>query len=238
MASVPSSLSLTDIPASSAVTSAPHRANYSAIQTAVNALVTILSSGTAGQVLRATDGSTVAWGAPGTVYRANGTVTVVDTVVETTLLTQAIPGNTIGASGIVKMRLFGDYANSTGGSEVHRLKITFGGVTIIDFSRSTSQVQSLLRQPFMVDFTLANLGVTNSQFGGGQFVQASQTGVSGGDFAAGIGNISATSPVVPLGTTLTTIDTTVSQTLTVTVTHGSASPTISTRRHFWLIEVL
>jgi hypothetical protein len=61
MPSLPSSLALTSIPASSEILSADHRNNYTAIQTAVNALIAALSSGSAGQLLSATSSSAVAW---------------------------------------------------------------------------------------------------------------------------------------------------------------------------------
>lgn len=58
---VPGSLALSTIADGSPRIAAPVRNNFSAIQTLANAVVTLLSGGTAGQVLTASDASNVEW---------------------------------------------------------------------------------------------------------------------------------------------------------------------------------
>lgn len=68
MPDLPASLALTTIANGAQILSADHRNNYTAIQTAVNANITALSGGTAGQFLRATDSDTIAWAGNYTDY--------------------------------------------------------------------------------------------------------------------------------------------------------------------------
>lgn len=58
---LPNQLALTSIADGSQRLASPIRNNFSAVQTAVNALRTALASGTAGQVLQAVDGTDVQW---------------------------------------------------------------------------------------------------------------------------------------------------------------------------------
>lgn len=62
MPDLPSSLALTQV--SGEITAAPHDANYTALQTATNAVITALSGGTVGQVLTATDANTIGYATP------------------------------------------------------------------------------------------------------------------------------------------------------------------------------
>lgn len=61
MAALPSNLALTNIQDGANIVAADHRNNYSAIQIAVNELITALSGGTAGQLLQALDSADVGW---------------------------------------------------------------------------------------------------------------------------------------------------------------------------------
>ena len=61
---IPNQLALTSIADGSQRLAAPIRNNYSAIQTAVNALITALSGGSVGQYLEAADSSDVEWAYP------------------------------------------------------------------------------------------------------------------------------------------------------------------------------
>lgn len=61
MPDLPNSLSLTEIVSGSEMVSDPVNNNFTAIQTAVNALRAALAGGSSGQVLAATDSDTVGW---------------------------------------------------------------------------------------------------------------------------------------------------------------------------------
>lgn len=61
MAALPSNLALANIQDGTDIIAADHRNNYSAIQIAVNSLITALSGGTAGQLLQALDSADVGW---------------------------------------------------------------------------------------------------------------------------------------------------------------------------------
>jgi hypothetical protein len=68
MPTLPSALALTTIADGSPIIAADHRNNYAAIQTDVNALLTILGAGTNLQVLQSGGGTTVNWGGAYTAY--------------------------------------------------------------------------------------------------------------------------------------------------------------------------
>lgn len=61
MTALPSSLALTSIQTNASILSADHRNNYAAIQTAVNALITALSGGAAGNPLTALSPSSIGY---------------------------------------------------------------------------------------------------------------------------------------------------------------------------------
>lgn len=66
MPDLPSSLALGDI--GGVISASPHDSNYSAIQVAVNALISALGGGSTNQFLQATDSDTVAWAGAYTAY--------------------------------------------------------------------------------------------------------------------------------------------------------------------------
>lgn len=68
MATTPTSLSLTTIADNSQIIASTHRNSYSSIQTAVNALITFLSSGTANQFVQSGGGTTINWASAYTAY--------------------------------------------------------------------------------------------------------------------------------------------------------------------------
>jgi len=69
---LPSLLALTSIADGGPQQAAPIRNNYSAVQTAVNSLITALSGGAVGQVLQAVDSTHVQWSARTTVASLSG----------------------------------------------------------------------------------------------------------------------------------------------------------------------
>lgn len=75
MPDLPASLALTTIADGSLRVAAPVRNNFTSTQTAVNALIAALASGTVGQFLRATDSDTVAWAGAYTSYTPTWTDT-------------------------------------------------------------------------------------------------------------------------------------------------------------------
>lgn len=74
MPSLPSSLALTNIAASSQILSTTHNSNYSAVQTAVNGVITALSGGAAGQLLYATSSTAVAYSTNVVLDHANSMI--------------------------------------------------------------------------------------------------------------------------------------------------------------------
>ena len=89
MPDLPSSLALTNISDGSTATAAPVRNNFSAIQTAVNALITALSGGTAGQTIVYSDADTIAPGSAGALTKIADTTLGADAA---DITFSAIPG--------------------------------------------------------------------------------------------------------------------------------------------------
>jgi hypothetical protein len=113
---IPSALALTTVPDSSLITSAPHRNNYAAVQTAVNALIAALSGGSAGQRLAAVDGTDVVWSATGLLSSTriiNPTTSYTSPAGATTLMTTAVGSG--GAGGGTPATGAGAAASGGGG---------------------------------------------------------------------------------------------------------------------------
>jgi len=263
MPSLPSSLALTTIADGSARVAAPVRNNYSAIQTAVNALIAALNVDAKGDLLVATaDGTLVnlAVGSNGQVLVADSTqaagvkwagtgylaapqkytslIDVVSSTTETDILQSAgysIPGNTLGANGMVRVTITGDHLNNSGGGSTLTFRIYFGGTKIYETSLSISS--GVTRNPADIHFLLHNRGATNSQWMGGALVlsrQISPGAVGEGDALTAGGSWGgpfalATDPAK---------DTTAAQTLRVTIQHSVNSANTSFRAYGSLIEFI
>lgn len=168
MPDLPSSLALTTIQSNAQILSADHRNNYTAIQTAVNALIAALSGGTAGQVLRATDSDTIGFASVPTTYRKTTAKTVNSTVAETDLLNGEITvaANAIGATGRLRFHARGDWLQNSGGaSGPPRLRLKLGATTLIDTGagNAVGVANSATRFGWQIDADIFN-SATNAQW--------------------------------------------------------------------------
>jgi hypothetical protein len=139
-----------------------------------------------------------------------------------------IPGGQLGGSGFLKLRIIGDHLNNSGGGTGFNIRVYLGATKLYDeFEAFTASPN---RQAWNLDFTIANLFVANSQAWGGHlsFGNAAapvtlglgggqQTGRAAGGFA---------------------VDTTVAQTLRVSIQHSAALASLSVRRYFAVAELL
>lgn len=214
---IPSALALAVINDGDLITASPHRSNYSAIQAAVNKVITALSGGTAGQVLQAADGTDVQWANSVTSYHSE--FDIVNLATEQTVFTQSIPGNTIGIHGALLIFLEGDYLNSSGSSKTLTVKVTFGGTTVWG-SISGTFTTGANHVPIMLHGLLANEGAANVQ----RFAGRIAAGAASSGSVAGLGTWASTSDQFA-GTIggSAAVDTTAAQTLAITVTHSAAS---------------
>ena len=155
---------------------------------------------------------------------------VVSTVAETTLYSVTVPGNAMGANGSVEMFLMGDYLHNNVAGDTLRFRFKFGGVTwyssITDFGTSLGAN----RQPWKLELAMMNVGATNVQRGYGtvQYFSANVTAPT-----IGIGNVTVdTFQPLGMGSAAGTVDTTVNQTLLVSVEWSASSANNSFARRW------
>ena len=154
----------------------------------------------------------------------NPAVDVVNTALETSIYSKSVAGNTIGIDGALRITVEGDLLNNTGASATLEVKVKFGGTTVLDTGAISYGDGSTNRIPLTLQVLIGNLGTTNAQRVRG-LMQAYGT-------ASGItnGTMLLTSVYTLIGQyTGLALDTTVAQTLQVTVTLGSANANLEFR---------
>lgn len=178
---------------------------------------------------------------------------VVNTVTETDLLNGEITvaANAIGASGLLRASLFGDWVNNTGGNvDIPRLRLKLGATTITDTGVvSVNFIQpDANRYAWSIAVTIMNLGATNSQwstfkedFGlGGIAATGSIRFVTGVGRASMLLNSAAPNAVLFWGDGggSSAVDTTVSNVLAVTVVLPTASANLDMTLKGALVEIV
>jgi hypothetical protein len=157
--------------------------------------------------------------------RQASTVDVTNTTAETTVFSYAVPANELGTTRKLRCEMGGDYLNSSGVTPTLQLRIKYGGTTIFDDTVAVSSV-SATRRPWYLMYSLCANASANAQCLFGFML----LGTAGGA-TTGIGDID-TDEVETMGPFFNTaaVDSTVSQTLEVTVTWSSATTALSLRR--------
>lgn len=177
-----------------------------------------LAVGSANQSLRV-GGGIPAWVTNGYFNRFD----IVNTAGESTVISQSIPGGTLGTNQAVLIVIEGDYLNNSGATKTLTLAFKYGATTL--WSHVTAALAaSATRAPFYCTAVLAGDSATNAQrLSGGANIgaQAAATngiGTWGGTLLAGaiFGGTSAE-------------DSTAAKTLAVTATHSGAASTVEFR---------
>jgi hypothetical protein len=162
---IPDQIALAVIADGSPRIAAPVRNNYSAVQAAVNELIAALEGGSAGQVLRAVDASTVEWAAATYLFRKNTVQDVVSTTAPTDLLNGeiTIPAETMGVNSTLWAHLKGDFLfNGQATPQPFVLEVKFGGVSFIKGS-TFAWANAASRGPWELYLEITNDGAANSQ---------------------------------------------------------------------------
>jgi hypothetical protein len=239
---IPNQLALTNIADGSQRVASPLRNNYAAIQAAVNELIVALTGGANGQTLQAVDATDVQWSYQGGIYRKTTPKIVNNTIVETDLLNGeiTIAAGVLGTTGMLRLTVFMDILNNSGGIASWRFKVKLGGVVVFDSGAYNVTNSGSPRTSARMQFEMLNTGAANANVCSVRFVlpaislaNFSQVG-TGTPADAGSGekfNISE-------GTGTSAIDTATSKLLEVTVTHGTAAATIETKLYGAVVEVL
>lgn len=173
----------------------------------------------------------------------SGFLSLVNSIAYSVIATLTIPANVMGANGIVRAKLIGDYYNASGGASA----LSFGfawGVQIPWFDTFAVNMEpSAVRRPVVIEITINNRGVTNSQFAAGTIFVGDYNGAP----ANGIGKLNG--PINDANTigrvasfasndVALTTDTTLAVPLAFKAMHGVAAANIELRCFAAIAEVL
>lgn len=156
------------------------------------------------------------------------------TALETTLYSVTVPANAMGTVGAVSMTLLGDYLHNNVAGDTLTLRIKFGGITHYAVASSLGNATGAARHPWLLNILLLNKGATNSQELFGTLITEQ---ANAGAPTTGIGFVvdaSLRTPTSAFASTAggMTIDTTVNQTLLVSVQWSASSANNSWRRRW------
>lgn len=150
--------------------------------------------------------------------KATGTLAVNNTVAETAVVDETIPGGSQGTLGIIRLTLLGDWVNTGPLQASFAWKVKFGGTTFVTEFIGTG-VTAATVYPFKLVVEIANLNATDSNRS-----WAERWGVE----------------VAPSlqESTANTIDTSIAQSLQVTITQSVAQAGATFTRRHYMIEFL
>jgi hypothetical protein len=159
--------------------------------------------------------------------RLSGLDAATNTLLEQPVFSYVVPANTMGTDKSLRLEIGGDWLHNSVAADTARLRVKFGGATLYSQSTSLGGTLSSIRHPWNLAFDLANIdGLTNTQFLRGAFLtEAAATAAP----TTGAGNIDTTPRGGPIYGD-SAIDTTVNQTLEVTIQWSAASVNNSWRR--------
>lgn len=156
------------------------------------------------------------------------------TASETTFYSVTVPANSLGTNGMAEMLILGDYLFNNSTADTCAVRVKFGGVTILGDSFGLPTSINASRWPFVWRVFLANKGATNSQW---LNFTATHVDARVGAPTTGWGGLTAETADGGQGGVLgpssaATIDTTVDQTLLVSVQFSASSANNSIARRW------
>lgn len=176
-------------------------------------------------------------------WRKLTTKDVVNTVSTVDLLNAeiTIDAGAMSTNRAIRATLIGDYLNNTGSAQNGNLLLKFGATSLWGdtLGGAGGIVASATRHPWVAEFTLANLGATNSQQLGGYF----WFGMATAGIGAGVGTLGTafSGQTTAFGTTVSgsaAEDTTSAKAFTFSMSHNAANAALSMRLLFALVEVV
>ena len=175
-------------------------------------------------------GPTGATGAAGTpaLFKTNTVVDVLNTTTPTTVCTFSVPGNTMGANGILHMQVLGDLVVNTSGTKTITWTTTFGTQNINSASVITNGNSANLNT-FDINAWVANENATNVQYGREYVFQ------NAGQAAGTMGAL--TTGFMQSSYNTGSDDTTTAKTFSMSVTLGTSTATIDYHMRSCLIEL-
>ena len=147
---------------------------------------------------------------------------VTNTITETTVYSVSVPGGTLGIDRMLRVSLIGLYSNNDGAARDVTIKAKYGGTTIFD-SGLVNLANNVDNRAVSFELKLSAGGATNNQDTFGELLIGLAAGTTGfsstGDPAAH--RVATYSDLA--------INSSVAQTLAITVQHGTASLNITLR---------
>lgn len=146
-----------------------------------------------------------------------------------------IPANTMGPTGILRVRIFGDFLQNDAAAPTFTWTVTFGATTV--YAMATSGLGADVdRGVLWVDIELANTGVANGQIMSGMVVMGAR-----GTPTTGIGSLQAPTTMVSSGGYIggsAAEDTSGPQDIAVSMTMSAAAATACVRLQQASVELL
>lgn len=159
------------------------------------------------------------------------TAEVVNTVTETTVYSYPVPGNTLSTNKMLRLTLFMDYLNSSGGASVFTVRVKYGATTIFD-TGGRSFVSGVTRRALPLEVKLSANNATNAQVSSGFIMDGDVNTVTGN--AQGAGALE----VMVANHNAIAIDSTANADLVVTFQHNIAATTISAKLYVAQLELV
>lgn len=251
MTVLPSSLALTSIADGSNIVAADHRNNYTAVQTALNALIALLAAGSTGQSLVSSGGTTIGWQtATATTYRKTTSKAVNTTTSATDLLNGEITvaAGAMGTTGLTRLTAWGDVLQNVGSSQTFpRFQLLLGGTTLIDTNAPVTCLgNGATRHTWRIVAEILNLGSASSQLASFDMLWGPPFGVgvtinTAVNFTTGSGVYSTTNANHAFArgeNTGLTVNTASSAALLLNVINGASSASYETRLLGALVEII
>lgn len=170
------------------------------------------------------------------VHRSNTSTSIANDASLQSIYSFSVGANTMGANGILRCTVAGEYFNNSGASRTILLQISLGGTTLWS-DTSVSIAASASTRAFRIEFEIANQNATNAQSFNGKWWAG-----NAGTTATGIGDLGQTPPtsIQAYGgaTTATTVDTTGARTLDVSIQHSTNNANLTIVKRYAFTEIM
>lgn len=144
-----------------------------------------------------------------------------NTITETSIFSTTVPGGTIGTGNLLICRVISDMLNGTGAGQLPKPRVKYGGVTIYSGLTQVNVSSNAARYAYPIEFWLGGAGATNAQILGLFNASDSTAGKADGTVGTGSQQNNTTNPVA--------VDSSVSQTLEITIELSVANPQLDYR---------
>ena len=212
-----------------------------ALKTNATGVVSAAAPSTSGFVLTSTGTDFTSQIAPITILdKSTTTTTVNNTATDTTIYTLSVPANTLGTNHMLRVDMGGTYLNNGGSASTLTVRIKFGPVPTVMYADATYSIGtgSTVKSAWELHFILAADASATAQKVRGRFeIGDNAAGATTGSGDLGTATATRNGTMSPIYGTAA-VDSTVTQTLLVTMQHSVANTSISIVREGVLTELI